>query len=532
VSSGVERKPSVDSPEIPGARAKWNLSPGALYEEAIRRGEGLVAAQGPLVCRTGEHTGRSPKDKFLVREPDTEHEIAWGAVNRPMSPEHFDLLHSDIVASLKRTDMYVQDVFGGADPQYRLPVRIITEYAWHSLFARNLLIVDPAGSAEIGLTPGFTIIDAPNFKADPARHGTRSDVVIALSFARRLVLIAGTSYAGEIKKSVFTVLNGLLPTENVLPMHCSANVGPAGDTALFFGLSGTGKTTLSSDADRGLIGDDEHGWSDHGIFNFEGGCYAKTIRLSADAEPQIYATTRQFGTVLENVAIDPVSRQLDLDDDRLTENTRAAYPISFIGNAQLAGLGGHPKNVVMLTADAFGVLPPISRLTPEAAIYHFLSGYTAKVAGTEKGVTEPTATFSTCFGAPFLPLAPSRYATMLGDRIRSHHARVWLVNTGWTGGAYGTGRRMKIAHTRAMIRAALAGALDASTYERDQIFNLDVPTSCPGVPDDVLKPRTTWPDAAAYDAQAATLAGLFAENFKAFEAGVTPAVRAAGPRSK
>ena len=531
MSSGVDRKPSVDSPDVPGARAKWNLAPAALYEEAIRRGEGLVAADGPLVCRTGEHTGRSPKDKFLVQEV-CDQDIAWGAVNRPMSTEHFEQLRRDIFASLQRTEVYVQDVFGGADPEYRLPVRIVTEYAWHSLFARNLLIVDPAASTETGLTPGFTIIDAPNFKADPARHGTRSEVVIALSFAQRLVLIAGTSYAGEIKKSVFTVLNGLLPTVGVLPMHCSANIGPAGDTALFFGLSGTGKTTLSSDADRALIGDDEHGWSDRGVFNFEGGCYAKTIRLSAEAEPQIYATTRQFGTVLENVALDPVTRQLDLDDDRLTENTRAAYPITFIQNAQLAGLGGHPRNVIMLTADAFGVLPPISRLTPEGAIFHFLSGYTAKVAGTEKGVTEPTATFSTCFGAPFLPLAPSRYATMLGERIRKHDARVWLVNTGWTGGAYGTGKRMKIAHTRAMIRAALAGALDAVPYERDPVFNLEVPTSCPGVPNDVLKPRTTWTDAAAYDAQAAKLARLFAENFKTFEAGVTPDVRAAGPLSK
>ncbi len=532
MSSGVEPKSSVHPQEIPGARAKWNLTAAALYEEAIRRGEGVVAADGPLVCRTGEHTGRSPKDKFLVREPATEQDIAWGAVNRPMSPEHFEQLHRDVVASLQRSELYVQDCYGGADPEYRLPVRIITEYAWHSLFARNLLIVDPAATSEAGLTPGFTIIDAPNFKADPARHGSRSDVVIALSFAQRLVIIAGTSYAGEIKKSVFTVLNGLLPAAGVLPMHCSANIGAAGDTALFFGLSGTGKTTLSSDADRALIGDDEHGWSDRGVFNFEGGCYAKTIKLSADAEPQIFATTRRFGTVLENVAIDPVTRQLDLDDDRLTENTRAAYPISFIENAQLVGLGGHPRNVIMLTADAFGVLPPISRLSPAAAIYHFLSGYTAKVAGTEKGVTEPTATFSTCFGSPFLPLAPSRYATMLGERITSHHARVWLVNTGWTGGAYGTGRRMKISHTRAMIRAALAGALDGVEYERDQVFNLDVPTSCPGVPNDVLKPRKTWADPVAYDAQAAKLARLFAENFKIFEGGVTPDVRAAGPRSQ
>ena len=456
--------------------------------------------------------------------------IAWGAVNRAMDPADFDKLHRDLLASLQRAEVYVQDCYAGADPQYRLPIRVITEYAWHSLFTRNLLIVDPRDESSDPMTPGFTIVDSPSFKADPARHGTRSETVIALNFAKRLVLIAGTSYAGEIKKSVFTILNGLLPLEGVLSMHCSANIGREGDTALFFGLSGTGKTTLSSDADRRLIGDDEHGWSDRGVFNFEGGCYAKTIRLSAEAEPQIYATTRRFGTVLENVALDPVSRALDLNDDRLTENTRAAYPISFIDNAEPSGRGGHPKNVIMLTADAFGVLPPISRLTPEGAIYHFLSGYTAKVAGTEKGVTEPTATFSTCFGAPFLPLAPQRYATMLGERIAKHQARVWLVNTGWTGGGYGTGQRMKIAYTRAMIRAALAGALDRVAYERDQRFNLDVPTSCPDVPAGVLKPRSTWSDAAAYDAQAAKLARLFADNFKAFEGGVTSEVRAAGPR--
>ena len=529
MSSGVARPVFLEGEEIPGGRPKWNLSPGALYEEAVRRGEGLLGADGPLVCRTGEHTGRSPRDKFLVREPGSEQEIAWGAVNRPMGSPEFERLHHDVVASLRLTEMYVQDCFAGADPEYRLPIRVITEYAWHSLFARNLFIVDPGGGADQGLTPGFTIIDAPSFKANPQRHGTRSEVVIALSFARRLVIIAGTSYGGEIKKSVFTVLNHLLPLVGVLSMHCSANIGRAGDTALLFGLSGTGKTTLSSDPDRVLIGDDEHGWSDRGIFNFEGGCYAKTIRLSAEAEPQIYATTRRFGTVLENVAIDPVTRQLDLDDDRLTENTRAAYPISFIANARLAGQSGHPKNVIMLTADAFGVLPPISRLTPEAAIYHFLSGYTAKVAGTEKGVTEPTATFSTCFGAPFLPLPPSRYATMLGELITKHHARVWLVNTGWTGGACGTGRRIKISYTRAMIRAALAGALDVVAYERDQVFNLDVPTECPSVPSEVLKPRKTWSDGTEYDTQAAKLARLFAENFKTFEAGVSPEVRAAGP---
>jgi phosphoenolpyruvate carboxykinase (ATP) len=531
VSSGLERTRAVKGEEIPGSSVKWNLTRAALYEEAIRRGEGTLADEGPLVCRTGEHTGRSPRDKFVVREPGSEKEIAWGAVNRPMDPAHFDKLHGDFTGSLQRTDMYAQDCYAGADPRYRLPIRVITEYAWHSLFARNLLIVDPAdNSPDVAATPRFTIIDSPSFKADPKRHGTRSEAVIALNFAKRLVLIAGTSYAGEIKKSVFTVLNHLMPIEGVLSMHCSANIGREGDTALFFGLSGTGKTTLSSDPERRLIGDDEHGWSDRGVFNFEGGCYAKTIRLSAEAEPQIYTTTRRFGTVLENVALDSVTRTLDLNDDRLTENTRAAYPISFIENAEPSGRGGHPTNVVMLTADAFGVLPPISRLTPEAAIYHFLSGYTAKVAGTEKGVTEPTATFSTCFGAPFLTLPPQRYAAMLGERIAKHRARVWLVNTGWTGGAYGTGRRMKISYTRSMIRAALSGALDSLAYERDQRFNLDVPTSCPDVPASVLKPRSTWSDGAAYDEQAAKLAGLFAENFKTFEGGVTPDVRAAGPR--
>jgi phosphoenolpyruvate carboxykinase (ATP) len=537
LSSGLERPRSHELEEIPGARAKWNLAPAALYEEAIRRGEGLVAAEGPLVCRTGEHTGRSPKDKFLVREPSSDKEIAWGPVNRAMDPADFDKLHRDMLASLQNAEVYVQDLHAGADPQYRLPIRVITEYAWHSLFARHLLLADvvdsrdaSGGSSNAAEARGFTIIDSPSFKADPTRHGTRSEVVIALHFGKRLVLIAGTSYAGEIKKSVFTILNGRLPLEGVLSMHCSANIGRDGDAALFFGLSGTGKTTLSSDSDRRLIGDDEHGWSDRGIFNFEGGCYAKTIRLSAEAEPQIYATTRRFGTVLENVPVDPVTRALDLDDDRLTENTRAAYPISFIENAERSGRGGHPKNVVMLTADAFGVLPPISRLTPDGAIYHFLSGYTAKVAGTEKGVTEPTATFSTCFGAPFLPLPPQRYAKMLGECIAKHRARVWLVNTGWTGGGHGTGHRMKIAHTRAMIRAALSGALDTVAFERDERFNLEVPTSCPDVPAGVLKPRSTWSDGAAYDQQAAKLAGLFAENFKAFAAGVTPEVRAAGPR--
>jgi phosphoenolpyruvate carboxykinase (ATP) len=525
---GLDRA-SLEQEELRGARARWNLTEAALYEEAVRRQEGLIAAEGPLVCRTGQHTGRAPNDKFIVREPSSEKDIAWGGPNREMSAEHFATLRRDLLASLNGSDLFVQDCCAGADPKYRLPIRVITSYAWHSLFARNLFIADATPAA---VQPQhLTIIDAPGFKADPALHGTNSEVVIAINFAERLVLIGGTSYAGEIKKSVFSTLNYLLPLRGVLSMHCSANVGAAGDVALFFGLSGTGKTTLSSDPERGLIGDDEHGWSDHGVFNFEGGCYAKTIRLSPEAEPEIYSTTRRFGTVLENVVIDAETRQLNLDDDRYTENTRAAYPIRFIGNAVTAGQGGQPKNIVMLTADAFGVLPPIARLSSAGAMYHFLSGYTAKVAGTEKGVTEPKATFSACFGAPFLPLAPSRYATMLGENIARHQAHVWLVNTGWTGGPYGTGTRMKIKFTRAMIRAALSGALDFVAYEKDATFNLDVPTTCPDVPGDVLKPRSTWTNKSDYDAQARKLAQMFVDNFKTFEGHVAADITAAGPRA-
>ncbi len=526
MSTEVERSRSLDVEGIRTERVRWNLPTAALYEEAVRRQEGVIAAGGALVCRTGLHTGRSPNDKFVVREPSSEANVAWGKVNRPMETAQFDALYRDLISTLEGRELFVQDVFAGADPKYRLPVRVITELAWHSLFVRNLFIVDP----DAPHLPQFTVIDSPTFKADPKRHGTNSDVVIALHFGRKLVLIGGTSYAGEMKKSIFTVLNYMLPLRNVLSMHCSANAGGHGDVALFFGLSGTGKTTLSSDSERMLIGDDEHGWSDGGVFNFEGGCYAKTIRLSAEAEPQIYETTRRFGTVLENVVVDPESRRLDLDDDRLTENTRAAYPISFIDNAVASGLGGHPANVVMLTADAFGVMPPLSRLSPEGAMYHFLSGYTAKVAGTEKGVTEPKATFSTCFGAPFLPLPPSSYAKMLGERIAQHRSRVWLVNTGWTGGPYGVGNRMKIEYTRAMLRAALSGALDEVPYERDPMFNLDIPTSCHGVPPEVLRPRNTWTDGAAYDTQAGRLARMFIDNFKTFGEEVSADVIAAGPR--
>ena len=528
MSTGVERTRSLESEGFTGVNARWNLAGPALYEEAVRRSEGTIAAHGPLVCRTGQHTGRSPNDKFIARDPGADRAVAWGGVNRPMSEAQFSVLRHDLLESLRGTDLFVQDCYAGADPQFRLPIRVITQYAWHSLFARNLFIAAPDGEAH---TPQFTIIDAPSFRATPSRHGCASEVVIAINFAERLVLIGGTSYAGEIKKSVFTILNYLLPLRGVLSMHCSANIGAGGDVALFFGLSGTGKTTLSSDPDRRLIGDDEHGWSDRGVFNFEGGCYAKTIRLSPEAEPQIYATTRRFGTVLENVVVDEVTRELDLNADRFTENTRAAYPISFIANAEPSGQGGHPTNVVMLTADAFGVLPPIARLSSEGAMFHFLSGYTAKVAGTEKGVTEPRATFSTCFGAPFLPLPPGHYATMLGEKIARHQVRVWLVNTGWTGGPYGVGSRMPIRFTRAMIRAALAGELDSVPYNADPIFNLAVPAACPDVPAGVLTPRATWTDPAAYDRQAARLAQMFADNFRTFADDVSPEIRAAGPRA-
>jgi phosphoenolpyruvate carboxykinase (ATP) len=530
MSTEVERAHPLEG--IAADRIHWNLSPAALYEEAVRGQEAMIAAEGPLACLTGQHTGRSPNDKFVVREPSCDADIAWGTVNRPMDVAQFELLQADLLASMAaRQDVYVLDCYAGADPAFRLPIRVVNELAWHNLFARHLFIRNPSPS--LAADPSaFTVIDSPSFKADPTRHGTNSETVIALNFAKRLVLIGGSSYAGEMKKSIFSALNYILPKRNVLPMHCSANVGQSGDVALFFGLSGTGKTTLSSDPDRRLIGDDEHGWSDRGVFNFEGGCYAKTIRLSQEAEPQIYATTRRFGTVLENVVVDPDTRMLDLDDGRYTENTRAAYPISFIDNAEPSGQGGHPGNVVMLTADAFGVLPPIARLTPASAMFHFLSGYTAKVAGTEKGLgNEAKATFSTCFGAPFLPLAPSRYATMLGERIATHGVRVWLVNTGWTGGPFGVGQRMKIGYTRAMIRAALAGALDGVAYTRDPIFNIDIPTGCPDVPAAVLQPRTTWTNGADYDAQARKLARMFRANFTAFADGVGADVIAAGPNA-
>jgi phosphoenolpyruvate carboxykinase (ATP) len=514
---------------ITGVRIHWHVPVAALYQLAVERGEGLVADRGPLVCRTGTHTGRAPNDKYLVRERSSDELVWWGRVNQPLEQEAFDRLHADVVAYLRGRDVFVQDLFAGADPAYRVPIRVITETAWHSLFARHLFINDEAAVAS-GHVPAFTVIHAPRFHADPGRHGTRSDVFIVIDFGRRQVLIGGTHYAGEIKKSIFTVMNHLMPLAGVLSMHCSANVGPGGQVALFFGLSGTGKTTLSSDPHRALIGDDEHGWSPTGVFNFEGGCYAKTIRLSREAEPQIFATTERFGTVLENVVVDEPTRRLRLDDDSITENTRGAYPLSFIDNSIPSGSGGHPSHIVMLTADAFGVLPPIAQLSRAGAMYHFLSGYTAKVAGTERGVTEPRATFSTCFGAPFLVRRPAVYADMLGESIARHDVKVWLVNTGWTGGPYGGGSRIPIAYTRAMIRAALGGALDSADYRLDPVFNLAVPTACPGVPEHLLRPRETWTDPAEYDRQAARLAAMFVENFAGEAGSIEPDVIAAGPR--
>jgi len=504
----------------------WNEA--RLYEEAVRRGEAEVAEGGPLVVKTGAHTGRSAKDKFTVRDGDTENQVWWDT-NAAITPEQFDALWQDFRAHMDDREVFVQQLFGGADLDHRLPVRVVNELAWHSLFIRHLLR-RPEPAELDGFEAEFTIINLPSFKADPARHGCRSETVIAVDFSRKLVLIGGTSYAGETKKSVFTILNYLLPAKKIMPMHCSVNVGSQDDAAIFFGLSGTGKTTLSADASRTLIGDDEHGWSENGLFNFEGGCYAKMIRLSAEAEPEIHATTKMWGTVLENVVMDPVTRRLDLDDDSLAENSRGAYPMHAIPNASESGRCGHPKNLVMLTCDAFGVLPPIAKLTPAQAMYHFLSGYTAKVAGTEKGVTEPTATFSACFGAPFMPRHPADYGALLRELIAEHDVDCWLVNTGWTGGAYGTGHRMPIKATRGLLNAALDGSLNTANFREDPLFGFMVPVSVPGVDDDILDPRSTWTDKAAYDAQAAKLVSMFLENFRKFEDNVASYVRAAAPK--
>lgn len=506
----------------------WNLPQAELYEHAVRAGEGSLSDNGTLVCRTGKYTGRSPKDKFIVKDKATSDLVWWGSVNRPIGEAQFDGLHQRVIDHFRGRNLYVRDMYAGADEGTRIAIRVVNETAWHNLFATQLFI-RPAPGSTGAHDPQFTILNAPSCLADPETDGTNSGTFVVLNFSKRLILIGGTAYAGEIKKSIFTVMNFLLPQANVLSMHCSANIGRDDDTALFFGLSGTGKTTLSADPQRRLIGDDEHGWGDQGVFNIEGGCYAKCIKLSKEYEPQIYNAIR-FGAVLENVVMNPDTREIDYDSVEITENTRAAYPIEHIENAVIPGIGGHPKNVVFLTCDAFGVLPPISRLSTEQAMYHFLSGYTAKVAGTERGVTEPQATFSTCFGSPFLPLPPNKYATMLGQRLRQHEAQCWLINTGWSGGAYGVGKRVNLRFTRAMVKAALAGQLKDVPFVEDPVFGLSVPQSCPDVPSEVLNPRSTWEDSAAFDAKAKDLAGRFVENFKSFE-DVGADTIAAGPRA-
>ena len=506
--------------------AHYNLIEPLLVEAALARGEGKLGVGGTFLVSTGKHTGRSPKDKFVVKTPSVADSI-WWENNPPMDPEAFDRLHSDMLEHMKGGEYFIQDLFGGADPTHRLDVRVVTELAWPGLFIRHLLR-RPEASEIDSFEPDFTIINCPSFSADPERHGCRSETVIALNFERKLILIGGTAYAGENKKSVFTLLNYLLPEKNVMPMHCSANHAPGNpvDTAVFFGLSGTGKTTLSADPSRVLIGDDEHGWSERGTFNFEGGCYAKTINLNPEAEPEIFATTEKFATVIENMVYDEETRALDFQDDSLTANMRCAYPLHYISNASSTALGGHPKNIIMLTCDAFGVLPPIARLTPAQAMYHFLSGFTSKVAGTERGVTEPEPTFSTCFGAPFMPRRPEVYGQLLRDKIASHGATCWLVNTGWTGGAYGTGSRMPIKATRALLTAALDGTLSSVPFRKDPNFGFEVPVSVPGVADILLDPRRTWDDAEAYDAQAAKLVRMFADNFAQYEAHIGDDVRA------
>lgn len=509
----------------------WNLNTPTLYEEIIQRREGCISHLGPIVVRTGQHTGRAANDKFIVEEASSKNNVWWGKINKPFSPEKYDSLFSRLQAYLQGKDLFIQDCYGGADKKYQLPIRVITETAWHNLFARNMFI-----QAEVkklaSHKPEFTILHVPNFNAIPAHDGTNSEAFVILNLGKKMVLIGGTSYGGEIKKSIFTVLNYLLPLDNVLSMHCSANVGKAEDTALFFGLSGTGKTTLSADPERRLIGDDEHGWSDNGIFNFEGGCYAKIIKLSEEAEPEIFNTTRKFGTILENVAIDPWTRRLDLNDDSLTENTRAAYPLEHIPNTYGTQTAEHPKNIIMLTCDAFGVMPPVAKLSPVQAMYHFMSGYTAKLAGTEKGINEPQAVFSACFGAPFMVLHPFKYARLLDDKIRKHNVNCWMINTGWTGGSYGVGERIKIAHTRAMVKAALTGALEKETMTKDPIYGFDIPKACPGVPAKVLNQRNTWKDKKAFDKAADKLAGMFAANFRQFEDEAPEEVKKAGPQIK
>jgi phosphoenolpyruvate carboxykinase (ATP) len=527
VTAPTVNRPPTRIPYV-GAKVYANLPPARLVEAAVARQEGLVAQGGGLAVQTGKHTGRSPLDKFIVDEPGTHDQVWWGGFNQPIAPERFEALRAKILAHLASRETFVQDAFVGADPAHRRSVRVTTETAWASLFADNLFL-RPTVAQLVDYQPDFLIFDAPTFRADPEVDGTRSETVILVHLSRREILIAGTAYAGEMKKGAFGVMNFQLPLEGVLPMHSAANVGPKGDVAVFFGLSGTGKTTLSADPSRTLVGDDEHGWSDQGVFNFEGGCYAKTIRLSPRYEPDIYSTTRRFGSILENVVVDPETRELDLDSDALTENTRVAYPIDFMGRTSDTGMAGQPSNIVLLTADAFGVMPPVARLSIDQARYHFISGYTSKLAGTEVGVTEPQATFSTCFGAPFMPLHPAIYSRMLGERLARHDVNAWLVNTGWTGGPYGKGERMNIAWTRAMVEAALSGELDDVETVTDPRFGFRVPTACPGVPAEVLQPRQTWADRDAYDVQARKLAAMFVDNFQRFEDAAAPEVKAAGP---
>lgn len=510
-------------------RVYWTLNTPALYERIVRRREGMIAHLGPVVVRTGDHTGRSPNDKLIVHEASSSDHIWWGKVNRPFEEDHYTRLYSRLLAYIQGKDIFVQDCRVGAHPDYQLPIRIVTEEAWQSLFARNMFIQIKNQEELVEHVPEFRVLCFPRFHAIPEIDHTNSETFIVVNFAEKTILIGGSAYGGEIKKSIFTILNYLLPRTAVLSMHASANVGKEGDVALFFGLSGTGKTSLSADPERALIGDDEHGWCDDGIFNFEGGCYAKVIRLSPEAEPDIYDCTRRFGTVLENVAIDTGTRRLDLDDGSLTENTRACYPITHLGNAVRSGRGTHPKNVVLLTCDAFGVLPPVAKLTPEQAMYHFLSGYTAKVAGTERGIDEPEATFSACFGAPFMALPPTVYADMFGERIRKHESKCWLINTGWIGGPYGVGHRIDIASTRAIVSATLSGELDDVPVVKDPRFGFEVPTTCPGIDDALLRPRDTWGNPKEYDEAATRLAESFRENLKRFEGELPEELKLGGP---
>src|SRR5215211_2114726 len=531
--AGLQGKVGLEAQGLdPKGDVHWNLAAPVLIQDAIRRDEGRLADMGPFCAVTTPHTGRSPNDKFLVKEPSSEADVDWGKVNQKFPEEKFELLLNDVREYLNgRDELFIQDLYCGADPKYRLSVRYVSPSAWHMAFVRNMFI-RPEATALPTFDPNFTVLHAPEFEADPAKHGTRTGTFIVLNLARRMILIGGTRYAGELKKAMFTVMNYYMPKQGVLSMHCSANIGKAGDSALFFGLSGTGKTTLSADPERSLIGDDEHGWSPEGVFNYEGGCYAKVINLSAEGEPDIYRTTQMFGTILENVTLDELTRKVKFEDQSITENTRASYPLHYIPNFVAAGRGGHPKNIVFLTADAFGVLPPIAKLAREQAMYCFLSGYTAKVAGTERGVKEPQATFSSCFGAVFLVWHPTKYAEMLGRLIDEHGSAVWLVNTGWTGGAFGVGKRMKLTHTRSMVHALLRGDLQSAKVEIDPTFGLSVPTQIAGVPAEVLKPRDTWSDKSAYDTQAKKLASMFRENFAKFEKFVPESVAKAGPKGE